>query len=92
VQALAADDEAVAERLDGTEEGRGRGGQLAAEAGLAVVVEDAQEQGSGVQIDASVESGAGGGLVAAQGEGLRDRVVRGEAAGGLLQLRRREPS
>jgi hypothetical protein len=70
VQALAADDEAVAEGLHGFQE-RGRGGgQVAGEALLAVAVEDGEEQGPGVQIDAGVESGIGGGLEAAQGEGL----------------------
>jgi hypothetical protein len=40
------------------------------EALLAVAVEDAEEQGPGMEIDAGVESGVGGGLEAAQ-EGLR---------------------
>ena len=76
VHALAGDEEAVAEGGDGFEEGVRVGGQVAAEGDLAVAVEDAQEQGPGVQIDAGVESGVGGGLEAAHGEGLRFGVVR----------------
>ena len=54
--ALAADDEAVAEGLDGIEEGVGRGGQVLLEDGRALVVEDVGEQAPGVQIDAAVVS------------------------------------
>jgi hypothetical protein len=61
VHALAADDEPLAEGPDGLEEGGGGGGQVARESFLAVAVEDAEEQGPGVQVDAGVESGAGGG-------------------------------
>ena len=64
VHALAADDESVAEGLDGVEEGFGRGGEVAAEAGLSVAVEDDEEEGPGVQIDAGVESDVGGRLEA----------------------------
>jgi len=46
------------------------GGEVAAESGLSVAVEDDEEQGSGVEIDASVESDIGGRLEAAH-EGLR---------------------
>src|SRR5262249_54158435 len=70
VHALAADDQALAEGLDGAEERRGGGGQVAGEALLALVVEDAEEQAPGVQVDAGVESGVGGGLEVAH-EGLR---------------------
>jgi hypothetical protein len=51
--------------------GSGGGGQVAGEALLSVAVEDAEEQGPGVEIDAGVESGVGGGQEAAHGEGLR---------------------
>jgi hypothetical protein len=55
-QALAADDEVVATRRDGFEEGTGLGGQVFVHDDLAGVVEDAQVHGPGVQIDAAVES------------------------------------
>ena len=42
----------------------------------AVAVQDAQEQGPGVQVHAGVESVVGGGLEVAHGEGLRFGVVR----------------
>src|SRR5262249_43174113 len=45
------------ERLDSFEEGAGGGGQVAGEALPSVAVEDVQEQGPGVEIDAGVESG-----------------------------------
>jgi hypothetical protein len=76
VHALAADGEAVAEGPDGFEEGGGGGRQVAGEALLAVAVEDAEEQGPGVEIDAGVESGRGRGLEAAH-EGLRFGVAKG---------------
>jgi hypothetical protein len=60
VHALAADDEGVAEGLDGVEEGFGGGAEVAAEAGLSVVIEDDEEEGPGVEIDSSVESDLGG--------------------------------
>ncbi len=66
VHALAADDDAVAEGRDGFEEGFGGGGQVAAEAGLSVAVEDDEEEGPGVQVHAGVESDVGGRLEAAQ--------------------------
>ncbi len=65
--ALDADDEAVAEGLDGVEEGVGRGGQVLLEDGLARVVEDVDEHGSGVQIDAAVELVLGGCSIASHG-------------------------
>src|SRR5262249_56500945 len=74
--ALAADDQAVAEGLDGAEERLRGGRQVAGEASLAVLVEDAEEQGPGVEIDAGIESGAGGGLEVAH-EGLRLGGMRG---------------
>lgn len=43
------------------EEGGGCGGEVAGEAFGAVAVEDAEEQGPGVEIDAGVESGVGAG-------------------------------
>jgi hypothetical protein len=89
--ALAADDQAVAEGVDGLEEGCRCGGEVAGAALLSVAVEDAEEQGPGVEIDAGVGSGLGRGLEATQ-EGLRIGVVRREAAGCQLHLRRREPS
>jgi hypothetical protein len=90
VHALAADDQAVAEGLHGLEEGGRGGGQVARESLLAVAVEDAEEQGPGVQVDAGVESGLGRrGEEAHEG---RRFGVRGEAAGYPLHLRRREPS
>jgi hypothetical protein len=70
VPALAADDQAVAAGLHGLEEGRRGGGQVAGVAFLAVAVQDAEEEGPGVQVDAGVESGVRRGLEAAQ-EGLR---------------------
>ena len=74
------------------EEGFRCGGQVAAETGLSVAVEDDEEQGPGVEIDAGVESDLGGRLEEAHGEGLRLRVMRGESAGRPLHPRRREPS
>ena len=65
VHALAADDEAVAEGCDGLEEGFGGGGEVAAESGLSVAVEDDEEEGPGVQVHAGVESDIGGRLEAA---------------------------
>ena len=62
VDALARHEQAIAERLDGFEEGFGCGGEVAAEAGVAVAVEDDEEQGPGVQIDAGIESGVSGRL------------------------------
>ena len=91
VHALAADDESVAEGLRRLQEGFGGGGEVAAESGLSVVVEDDEEQGPGVEIDAGVESDIGGRLEATH-EGLRVRVMRRKAAGRSLHLRRREPS
>jgi hypothetical protein len=91
VHALAADDEAAAEGPHGLEEGLRRGGRVAGEALLSVAVEDDEEQGPGVQVHAGVESDVGGRLEAAH-EGLRLGVMRGEAAGRPLHLRRREPS
>jgi hypothetical protein len=71
VDALAGDEQSVAEGLDGAEEGFGLGGEVACEACLPFVVEDDEEEGSGVQIDAGVESGVGGRLEGTHGEGLR---------------------
>jgi hypothetical protein len=79
-QARAADDQAVAERLHGFEEGGRCGRQVAGEALLAVAVEDDEEQGPGVAIDAGVESGAGGGLIVAH-EGLQVRGCDGRRLG-----------
>jgi hypothetical protein len=55
-EALAADDEVVAEGGDGVEEGGAvrRDGLLQAD--VAVVVKEAERQGPGVEIDAAVES------------------------------------
>jgi hypothetical protein len=54
--ALDADDEVLAVRLDGVEELVGAGGQVLGEDGLALVVENVDVHGSGVQIDAAVKS------------------------------------
>src|SRR5262249_29356509 len=59
---LAGDEEPVSEGSDGAEEGVGVGGQVFGEADLAVVVEDDEEEGPGVEIDAGIESGVGGRL------------------------------
>src|SRR5262245_6749220 len=77
VDALAGDEQAVAEGCDGLEEGLGGGAEVTGEAGLAVAIEDDQVQGPGVEIDARVESGAGGRLIGTHGEGLQKRVARG---------------
>jgi hypothetical protein len=87
MDALAGDEQAVAEGLHGAEEGLGLGGQVAAVAGLAVAVEDDEVQGPGVQIDAGIESGVGGGLEGTHGEGLRCKGFE-EAAGCRLHHRR----
>ena len=50
---------------DRFEEGFGGGGEVAAEAGLSVAVEDDEEEGPGVQVHAGVESDVGGRLEAA---------------------------
>jgi hypothetical protein len=71
MDARASDQQALAEGLDGAQEGLRLGGKVAAEVGLAVVVEDDEVQGPGVQIDASIESGVGGRLEGTHGEGLR---------------------
>src|SRR5207247_2554276 len=71
VDALAGDEESGAEGLDGAEEGFGLGGEVAGEAGLPVVVEDDEEEGPGVQVDAGIKSGVGGRLEGTHGEGLR---------------------
>jgi hypothetical protein len=60
VPAIAADDQVSAEGLDGFEEGCGCGREVVGEAFLAVVVEDAQEEGPGVQVHTGVESGVRG--------------------------------
>jgi hypothetical protein len=52
-------------------EGVGRGGQFATRADLAVVVEDDEEEGLGMQIDAGIESGVSGRL-----EGTHDECLR----------------
>jgi hypothetical protein len=62
VHALAADDDSFAKGLDGLEEEFGGGAEVAAEALLSVAVEDDEEQGPGVEIDAGVESDIGGRL------------------------------
>src|SRR5262249_11800051 len=77
VHALAGDEEAVAEGGDGAEEGFGSGRQVAGEAHLAVGIEDDEEPGPGVPVDAGVESGVGGRLEGTHGEGLQEREARG---------------
>src|SRR5262245_47097834 len=76
VHTLAGDEESVAEGLHGAQEGLGLGGQVAGEARLPLVVEDDEEEGPGVQVDAGVESGAGGRL-----EGTHEKAS-GERCGG----------
>jgi hypothetical protein len=70
VHALASDEEPIAERGDGAEEGVGVGGQVASEADLAIAIEDDEEQGPGMGIDAGIESGAGSRGEGTHGEGL----------------------
>jgi hypothetical protein len=55
-QALDGDDQSVAERGDGVEEGVGVGAEVLVVDDLAGAVEDAQVHGPGVQIDAAVKS------------------------------------
>ena len=73
VHAFAANDESIAEGHDGFAEGCRIGGQVACVACLSLSVEDDEEEGSGVQIDAGIESGVGGRLEVAQ----EDLVVSG---------------
>jgi hypothetical protein len=54
--ALDTDDEIVAERREGVEQGVEVAGEVFVEDDLAVVIEDADVHGSGVQVDAGVES------------------------------------
>jgi hypothetical protein len=54
--AFDADDEPIAERLDGAEQGFGPGRQLAVEVDGAVVIEDTQVHTSGMQIDSAIKS------------------------------------
>jgi hypothetical protein len=51
-----ADDEVLAVRLDGLQEGGGVGRQVLLEDGLALGVQDVGEQGPGVQVDAAIKS------------------------------------
>jgi hypothetical protein len=89
VHTLAADDEALSEGFDGVKKRLRRGGQVAAETGLAVVIEDDKKEGPGVEIDAGVESDIGGGLEVTH-EGPPVGVRRSE--GTPLHLRTRKPS
>jgi hypothetical protein len=57
--ALAGDDQPVAVGRDGPEEGLPRGGEVLVQQGAPVVVEDAEEHGPGVQVDAAVSSVSG---------------------------------
>jgi hypothetical protein len=66
VHAFAADEDSLWEGPDGFVEGLGIGGEVACVAYLSGVVEDDEEEGCGVEIDASVESGVGGRLEGAQ--------------------------
>jgi hypothetical protein len=59
VHALAGDDKSVAEGSDGFAEGLGRGREIASVACLSGVIEDDEEEGSGVEINAGIESGFG---------------------------------
>jgi hypothetical protein len=69
--ARAGDEESVAKGGDGAKKGVGVGGQVVGEAGLSEVVEDDEEDGPGVEIDAGIESGLGWWLEGTPGEGLR---------------------
>jgi hypothetical protein len=62
VHAFAGDEDSLSEGLDGFAEGLGVGGEVACVANLSGVVEDDEEEGSGVEINAGVESGVGGRL------------------------------
>jgi hypothetical protein len=84
VHALAADDQTLAEGCDGLAEGLGCSGEVAGVACLSGVVEDDQEQGSGMEIDAGIESGVGGRLVVAQ-EDLGVSVPRSERLSALYR-------
>src|SRR5579872_6037900 len=90
VHALAGDEQAVTEGSDGLEEGTRSGGQVASEDDLTVAVEDDEEEGPGVQIDASVESGGGRWREGAHGEDLR--LGCEELATCQLHHRKRKPS
>src|SRR5262245_2381235 len=70
--ALAGDGQSVAEGCDGVEEGVGGCGDGGAVGDDAVVVEEAQRQGSGVEIDAAVESVLSG---VESHQGLRVRAL-----------------
>jgi hypothetical protein len=59
VHALAANDESVAEGCDGFAERFRVSGEIASVAYLSLVVEDDEEEGPGVEIDAGIESGVG---------------------------------
>jgi hypothetical protein len=59
VHALAADDQVGAGGCDGFAEGLGCGREVTCVACLSVVVEDGEEEGPGVEIDAGIESGVG---------------------------------
>jgi Xaa-Pro dipeptidase len=80
VHALAGDEESSAEGGDGPEEGVRAGGQVFGQDGLAVVVEDDDEGGPGVEIDAGVESGVNRRREGTHDEGSQVEVRR-EAAG-----------
>jgi hypothetical protein len=60
VHALTADDESIAEGGDGFAEGLGVGREVSCIAYLSGVVEDDHKEGSGVQIDAGIESDVSG--------------------------------
>jgi hypothetical protein len=59
VHAFAGDDKSVAEGQDGFAEGLGSGREIARVAYLSGMVEDDEEESSGVEIDAGIESGFG---------------------------------
>jgi hypothetical protein len=80
VHALAGHEESGAEGGDGPEEGVRSGGQVFGQDGLAVVVDDDDEGGPGVEIDAGVESGLGWRREGTHDEGSQVEVRR-EAAG-----------
>jgi hypothetical protein len=77
---LTVKEEAIAEGSDGAEEGVGVGGKVLGEDDAALVVEDDDEDGPGVQIDAGIESGGRGRSEGAHRESLLGCWVRRRAA------------
>jgi hypothetical protein len=84
-QALTSDGESVAERSDGLEEGVGAGGDgILLDAG-SFVVEDAEGEGPGMEIDAAVESVL---LVVESHHGLRVKGYLSLVTSSMLNAKR----